>query len=83
MPDHSGKLKPAEALIRKAAEMADSGIPVYFLERLPERNSELTDVKEVLNKLVQSAVILKIDELIPEMQSKVCTRLPRQRTNHI
>lgn len=59
-----------EALIRKAAEMADSGIPVYFLERLPERSSELTDVKEVLNKLVQSAVILKIDELIPEMQSK-------------
>lgn len=57
-----------EACLRRLLELAEAGVAVFVLEKLPARSSEGTGVYETLARLEQTVRVVSTDELAPEMQ---------------
>lgn len=55
------------ACLRKLCELAQAGVAVFVLEKLPVRSSEGTDVSNVLTELASLVSVITLDELVPKM----------------
>lgn len=55
------------ACLRKLCELAQAGVPVFVLEKLPARSSEGADASEVLAELERLVSVITLKELVPKM----------------